>query len=582
MKQKYNNYFKMPGVLIAIALQLVFFLNTSSAAITWKGTTSSSWSNSANWNPASVPTSTDDVVIPSLTGGNSYPVLDATGLQAKTLAIASGATLFGQPGKDLTVHGFVDLDGTFITGNATITILDSLYGAGTLDAGSSIINLAGNMSVTGFTDSTSTVNLNGAHTINGKYTQRINGYTFYDLYVNNSDSGIVLVGGPTVTDTLKMKQGNIALNGQTLTLGSSSSSIGVLVWTAGYITGTSGAFRRWFNTSSVTMGTDAGLFPMGTTSNNNRSLWLAGSPTTGGTVSVLHIDSNGRAFINPPFFDNGGALRVNVRYGAKWVLSNGNSFAASSESMRLQGTGIPGINNVDSLDMSLWNSIAPGSYAAPTGTNTNPLVNRTALSAANLVNTFYIASDTPTNPLPVILMAFTAAYQSGHVDLNWSTASEMNNSYFDIERSLDGADWNAIGRVDGHGNSQVVNNYYAVDNLAGVAPQGIIYYRLKQVDFNNQFTYSEIRSVNFNDAAASMKLWPNPAADQLYISFVNNSGEAGTIRICDLTGKSVYFESVPGNGVINQQVDISNYKQGIYTVQVNSGSGITSEKIYKR
>jgi hypothetical protein len=575
MKISYNKNLRVPGTLI-VTILLLFSIEKTNAAITWLGTTSSSWTNSANWTPAQVPTSSDDVIIPSLVGA-TYPVLDGTGLAAKTLAIATGATLFGKPGKDLTVHGFVDLDGTFITGNSPVTIMDSLYGAGTLDGGSSVIHLAGNMSVTAFTDSISIVILNGSA------LQEIHGYTFYDLYVDNSSTGIKLMGGPTVTDTLKMMSGNVALNGKTFTLGASTSNIGVLVWTSGFFTGTSGSFRRWFNTSAVSMGTDAGLFPMGTTTSNNRSLWISGTAGTGGTISVLHIDSNGRAFISPKYLDNSGNLRVNVRWGAKWVVSTANSFAGSSEDMRIQGSAIPGINNVDSLTMSLWNSIAPGTYTVPTGTAANPLVRRNTLSATNLNNTFYIASDTPLNPLPVDLVYFNALYQDGHVNLNWQTASEINSSYFAIDRSADGLTWKEIGRVDAHGNSSVINNYASVDNLSGVVPAGTIYYRLKQVDFNGLYNNSEVRSVYVsNQMPQVFQAWPNPAADYINLTWENKNASASWFTISDLNGSELYRETEAGTGTFNKKIDLNLLKPGFYYLQVVSGNEIQTRLICKK
>src|ERR1700751_1021249 len=89
----------------------------------------------------------------------------------------------------------------------------------------------------------------------------------------------------------------------------------------------------------------------------------------------------------------------------------------------------------------------------------------------------------PSAPLPVELVSFTADCSNGHELLNWSTASETNNDYFLVERSDDGNTFYEIGRAAGHGTSSQTNNYTFTD------PQplsGTVYYRLEQIDYNGK------------------------------------------------------------------------------------------------
>lgn len=111
--------------------------------------------------------------------------------------------------------------------------------------------------------------------------------------------------------------------------------------------------------------------------------------------------------------------------------------------------------------------------------------------------------------VPVELTSFTAASVDGKVVLNWTTATEVNNRGFEIERSNNNVDFNVIGFVNGNGTTTETMNYAFTDN--GVA-QGSYYYRLRQIDFNGQSEYSDVVEVNVTAPAvfALDQNYPNP------------------------------------------------------------------------
>lgn len=118
--------------------------------------------------------------------------------------------------------------------------------------------------------------------------------------------------------------------------------------------------------------------------------------------------------------------------------------------------------------------------------------------------------------LPIELMFFRASVLGeDRVKLAWQTASETNNDYFSVERSKDGIDWDLISLVEGAGNSEMLLDYELIDD----SPEfGLSYYRLKQTDYNGQFSYSEIAHVNLQlPAGAHIILFPNPSDDQVTI-----------------------------------------------------------------
>lgn len=152
-------------------------------------------------------------------------------------------------------------------------------------------------------------------------------------------------------------------------------------------------------------------------------------------------------------------------------------------------------------------------------------------------------------PLPVKLTSFNGKLETDEVKLNWSTATETNNDYFEVERSLDGKSFTKIGFVKGAGNSVNVQKYVYIDISAD---NEVLYYRLKQVDYDGTFSYSNIVVVKQNKS--SVKLYPNPFENHVTIY------GHGDIVITDILGK-IYFSGTVGN------VQTTDWPTGVYLVQ---------------
>jgi hypothetical protein len=113
----------------------------------------------------------------------------------------------------------------------------------------------------------------------------------------------------------------------------------------------------------------------------------------------------------------------------------------------------------------------------------------------------------PFGTLPVELIFFEANVVGRDVRLDWATATEKNNDYFAIERSSDGRNFREIGRVEGNGNNSDRLNYSFTENN----PSGTLFYRLKQVDFDGSFEYSEVRRVQVSlPKVVDATIFPNP------------------------------------------------------------------------
>ncbi len=160
--------------------------------------------------------------------------------------------------------------------------------------------------------------------------------------------------------------------------------------------------------------------------------------------------------------------------------------------------------------------------------------------------------------LPIELVDFSALLKNNRtVELAWQTASEKDNDFFTIERSVDGENWAAIQEIDGAGNSTNLLNYATTDV---VSEKGIFYYRLKQTDFDGAYTYSDIRAVVVNQSASDMNVYPNPTNGSFTLTY-SEEMEAPALYTTMGT-EAIEYNVIPTNGGFIY--DISTLANGIY------------------
>ena len=178
--------------------------------------------------------------------------------------------------------------------------------------------------------------------------------------------------------------------------------------------------------------------------------------------------------------------------------------------------------------------------------------------------------------LPVNWLHFGISTNKASVKLDWSTALEQNNKGFEIQRSTDAANGFAvIGWVDAGVNTTGTFQYAFVDSSA--LPNVRYYYRLKQLDKDGNFNYSEIRTALLKELnAKGIRIAPNPVTDVLNIFIDKNvSASQASIVLIDSKGMKVNSQNVPsllpGD---NYKIDISSYSSGIYCVVVKNAGGV--------
>jgi hypothetical protein len=185
------------------------------------------------------------------------------------------------------------------------------------------------------------------------------------------------------------------------------------------------------------------------------------------------------------------------------------------------------------------------------------------------------------NPLPVELLDFNAAQKSDEVNVWWTTASEINNDFFTVERSADVKNFEAIAILNGAGNSNSSLNYNTVD---GDPLNGISYYRLKQNDFDGKFTYSKIVQVICSAAKSKMLVYQNGENNiQLNLSSLAASEK---VKVClyDASGQIIHEQiiTVDSNGAYYGTIEVGNISSGIYTVVSSSASAQNTKKVAVR
>lgn len=178
--------------------------------------------------------------------------------------------------------------------------------------------------------------------------------------------------------------------------------------------------------------------------------------------------------------------------------------------------------------------------------------------------------------LPVELVNFNAIAKEDYTTLlQWQTASELNNEYFIILRSFDGRNFVPIKKVSGAGTSLQAHNYEAIDPQA---QPGINYYRLKQTDFDGSYSYSEIRSVSFEQAArVTLSVFPNPAIDQITLSF-DQRVKQGKMQLFNSAGQMILAQSMEAN-TAQFQVQLDQLEAGMYWIKVEADGQIYSRKL---
>ena len=178
--------------------------------------------------------------------------------------------------------------------------------------------------------------------------------------------------------------------------------------------------------------------------------------------------------------------------------------------------------------------------------------------------------------LPVSLMNFRATKYLSSATLDWQTTSELNNSYFEIQKSADVLLWQTIGEVKGNGTTSVRQDYSFTDHQPYA---GLNYYRLKQVDFNGDHEISKVLSINF-EKRVTASISPNPVVSELFIDIGKAENEIFKVSLFNLQGQKVIdrpFQS-------GSSLDLEKLQTGVYFIKITDPAGrvLLTEQLVKK
>lgn len=437
-----------------------------------------------------------------------------------------------------------------------------------------------------FTQGAQTVTFNGTAAQNITNTGNANGTVFNNVTLNNS-AGFTLNSGNTVVQgTLTFTAGagsKVNLNSLTLTIGTSAASPGTLVHTQASTDGWAynGSLTRFVSAATIADLAVTGFFPLGNAT-NFRPFYISSPATaiaTGGSFTVTHsLATNtiilppagtGIADASPP------AKNILLQHQASWSVSSSGVVGGAGTPFNIiaGGTGFGVVALLSDLRLCKSASVV-GTYVLATGTIADPRLKRTGLTLANITTTggsqwFVGSTDAVNTPLPVTLVNFSAELSSAKVLLKWKTESELNNDAFTVQRTSDGETFVDIQTIKGAGTTTIPRSYSAMDESSGA---GRRYYRLKQTDYDGNFSYSKLVMVDVPEFASSSWIaFPNPTSGASFSVRFNDSdvGKEVFMKLQDMNGKEILedhkesLESIQAHIVPSQAL-----APGIYVLSI--------------
>jgi hypothetical protein len=413
-------------------------------------------------------------------------------------------------------------------------------------------------------------------TVSSQFIQTNSGEIFNRLTIN-SPNQVSMLSNVQAKEELNMQLGNIDMGVRLLTVGESTLIPGILNHTSGRVIGN---MKRWY-APQINSGSASGLFPVGNSLFEQFvQIEYSTAPSQGGALTVQFIEDDMANFGVPnvnyqiPTAGTCSAFSVSrLSEQGYWQISESNGLTGGIYDITFDAEGFNIVNDPCAITAlkrtgsGTW--LESGAHVQTQGIATRPLVKRQGASGWS--NWGFGAGGT--NPLPIELLSFDAEAVNSEVQLSWTTASETNNNKFIVERSRDAINFEFVTEQQGASNSNTILNYKAADKSPYL---GIGYYRLKQVDFDGQYTYSDLKSVNvikqnkFDFSYLNMN-------DGVVRFGLTNISESLNISIIDLSGRVVRSLQL-ANAAQDFEIDLSSFEKGIYLLSVSNGT----ENLYSK
>lgn len=530
----------------------------------WTGSEDNNWFNCSNWEDLTVPDANIDVTI-AATASNPVSIDAGAAFSDNFSDLASCA--------NLTIDGLSlqieDVDDVLeVNGNLAIT------GTGLLDMdGSSstdgILRITGNWtnsvgSISSFSQGQSTVEFNGTAQQSLQSTE-----TFGNVEVNNP-AGLILNAGMTIAESMTFINGDIssASGGGGPTGGTIKTEDNVLTFLPG--SSVSGASDASHVDGIVAFqGSGSFIFPIG----DGAALHELDAIGISGNLGSITDEFRAEYFSLNPKTEVGNSVdAANVGFISPqeyWILDRIEGSSTPKQVLLTYRNPNSGILDIATAYVVRWNGLL-WEQAGGNGnvSNVEDVPNNSGTITSLSVNDFspFTFADNGLS-FPVELSSFSANLEEGEVFLDWRTESETNNAFFSIERSNNGVLFEELGQVIGNGTSAVPNNYSFIDSSPEV---GFNYYRLKQVDFNGQYSHSNVIAIQVEawNELELLRVFPNPVAQTLFLDILQPDPSPLSLQILSTEGKVVWQSIHQENQrKLKLSVDVSHLSNGLYLIQ---------------
>ena len=509
---------------------------------------------------------------------NTFPAGDYTAFVA-----ASGGTIEYVAPMTMNSRSTYNNLSVYSSSSGTVTMTNTdlvLNGSLTIPVGTTIDNannrdlsLAGSWNNAGtFIPGTGEVLFNGAAAQTATGTN-----TFYDLRINNTNNVTLSgAGSNDVSNSLIFTNGKIISSSTNLlNLGLSATVTGAS--SANYVsgpmtkvigagasftapTGKLAATRYRPATIAATSGSDTWRFE-----------YFGANGTTGGYTTTTMNTAN---ILTVSIYEYWEVTRLGATSADLSLTYNTGSYTP------------PNVGTMTDLRVARWETSVPW-WDLPTGGGTHTATGTTTAGTVTVTNAtafgpVTLASIVSPSPLPIQLLSFEGKVLSMGVQLRWNTASEFNNDYFELEKSTGGEKFGRIATIKGNGTSFESHHYEYLDTKVAA---GRSYYRLRQVDFDGNFTYSNVIAVDF-EGSFTFSVFPNPVTGtDLNFQILGVKGtSAVAISLFDQLGRNVLSTEAQVDelsGSVEGKLSIDSLADGIYFFRVD-GSAIYCKVVVRK
>ena len=410
---------------------------------------------------------------------------------------------------------------------------------------------------------------------------RSNGNVFYNVIINNAGirPGLILVDNLSVSNVLTLTKGIVSTGNNVVIINSTiNSALAPGIGNDNYVNSfINGNLRRYIANSSMSIYD----FPVGVY-DGVRLIKLKGNNFS---VSGNYLDAN---FSNAIEGDKTISLTEGdltydcIHESGRWQIEPSGSITNTYD-VYLYVQGFDGLTDnrfgilkrpSESISSLHWNT---GNGNINQNGGEGRLVNNGYALRKGLNSFSQFVIGISNGPLPVQLIEFKAECDNRKTVLNWTTASETNNEFFTLEKTMDGKFYETVGKITGAGNSTCLLNYELTDLTDNYSTT---YYRLKQTDYDGKFEYSNLVSSDcFISQSIDMNVNSDKETGKIHVGFFDGEENKYQLYISDYLGRSIIEEHVFSNQGINNFYFQINPAPGIYFIRLTNEKSQLHKKI---